>query len=323
MDHGEPTHGPLCYGSTIDMVLALRAPAFGRDGNGLRSIADVAPTLRRLCGLPAQPADGKDLGGPPHATLVAESLFTWRIHGWAQCFAVTDGTHSLVESGARQALFDRRTDPGETNPIPLADPAYEKLDRALDAFRKGDAAAEEGDLLVSVPPYGELRRRGIGYLPRYENVLLPDPCDLLPTWAAMENVPTLIQMCRARQDPASLEGTLRFLDDLERQARGSPRIHHYRADVYVALAELTGNPARYGEAAWAELAAIERGYVQPQTILPAIDYCVRASDAGALRALVGLLRRDGRKLKGEPARALSAAAKQLGLDDVGAILAID
>ena len=49
MDHGEPTHGPLCYGSTVDAVLALRAPGFhGGRRDGLRSIADVAPTLRRL-----------------------------------------------------------------------------------------------------------------------------------------------------------------------------------------------------------------------------------------------------------------------------------
>ncbi|MCK6449205.1 MAG: hypothetical protein L6Q99_22640, partial [Planctomycetes bacterium] len=61
MDHGEPTHGPLCYGSTIDAVLALKAPGFeGGRRDGLRSIADVAPTLRRLCGLADVPCDGRD-----------------------------------------------------------------------------------------------------------------------------------------------------------------------------------------------------------------------------------------------------------------------
>ncbi len=323
MDHGEPTHGPLCYGSTIDMVLALRAPGSRPDAKGLRSIADVAPTLRRLCGLPAQPADGKDLAGPPHATLVAESLFTWRIHGWAQCFAVTDGSHSLVESGPRQELFDRRTDPGETKPIPLSDPAYEKLDRALDAFRKGTAVVEEGDLLVSVPPYGELRRRGVGYLPRYENVLLPDPCDQLETWIGIETVPTIISMGLERKEALALENALKLLGDLEKRTPKSPRVDHYRADACAALAEVTGKPSRYSEAAWAELAAIEKGYVQPQTLLPAIDYCLRGSDAEALRALLGLLRRDGRKLKGEPARALADAAKRLGVDGVEAVLVAD
>jgi len=67
-DHGEPTHGPCCYGTTIDAVLAVRAPGFGRcaEDGGLRSIADIAPTLRRLCNLPQVDADGTDLGEPPH-----------------------------------------------------------------------------------------------------------------------------------------------------------------------------------------------------------------------------------------------------------------
>ncbi len=323
MEHGEPTHGPLCYGSTIDMVLGLRGPRVGAGPKGLRSIADVAPTLRRLCQLPAQPADGKDLFGPPHETLVAESLFTWRIHGWAQCFAVTDGAYSLVESGARQELFDRRSDPGENRPLPLSDPAYEKLDRALEAFRKGAPVAEEGELLISVPPYGELRRRGRGYLPRYQNVLLLDPCDHLATWVAIETVPNVIAVCRARDDPAPLETALRLLDEVEARAPKSPRVEHYRAEVYVALGELTRTPSRYREAAWAELAAIEKGYVQPQTILPAIDYCVRGSDPEALRALMGLLKRGGRRLRGPPARALADAAKQLNVDGVEEFLVPD
>jgi len=323
MEHGEPTHGPLCYGSTIDMVLALRAPGVGAGAKGLRSIADVAPTLRRLCQLTSQAADGTDLFGPPHETLVAESLFTWRIHGWAQCFAVTDGSYSLIESGARQELFDRRADPGERRPLALSDPAYEKLDRALDAFRKVAPVAGEGELLISVPPYGELRRRGRGYLPRYENVLLLDPCDHLTTWVAIETVPNVIAMCRARDDPAPLETALRLLDEVESRAPKSPRVEHYRADVYVALAELTQTPSRCREAAWAELAAIEKGYVQPQTILPAIDYCVRGSDPEALHALMGLLKRDGRKLRGPPARALADAAKRLNVEGVEAFLAPD
>ena len=40
-------------------------------------------------------------------TLVAESLFTWAIHGWGQAFSVTDGEFSLVEGGSSVEFFDR------------------------------------------------------------------------------------------------------------------------------------------------------------------------------------------------------------------------
>lgn len=322
MDHGEPTHGPLCYGSTVDAVLALRAPGFhGGRRDGLRSIADVAPTLRRLCGLPEEPADGKDLGGPPHETLVSESLFTWRIHGWGQVFSVTDGSFTLIESGPRQDLFDRRVDPGETRPLPLSDPAYEKLDRALNVYRRGRTIEERGELIASVPPYGELRRRGVRYLARSENGKLLDPAEHLVTWAAIEGVPGFVEVAKSRQDPVALEAALRLLDELRTRTPRTPRIDHYRALACVALGDVTGKASWYRDAAWAEVAAVEKGYVQPETVVPAIDFCVRAGDAEALRALVGMLRREGSRLAGEPARRLAEAGRKLGVDGLEPVLA--
>jgi hypothetical protein len=315
-EHGEPTHGPLCYGSTIDAVLALRAPGFGRGATDalLRSLADVAPTLRRLCGLPEVAGDGRDLAGSPHATLVSESLFTWRIHGWGQAFGVTDGEFSLIESGARLELFDRVQDPGETTPLPLAHPAYEKLDRALERYRAHPAGSDEGEVFASVPPYGELRRRASGYLARRDNAALPDPRDRLQDWALLEAVPTLIHMCRLRHDAEPLERTLELLEALERGSPMSPRIDHYRAHVHAALAEITGEGTRFSEAAWAELGAIEKGYVQDATILFAIDFAVAANDAEALRTLGLLLRRERVELGPDAARTFREASAKLKVE---------
>ena len=138
-DHDEETHGTLCFGSTVDALLAIRGKGFGpRVDKGLRSVADIAPTLRRLCGLPAVPGDALDLGGAGHETLVAESLMVQAIHGWGQCFAATDGDFTLVESGPRLELYDRRKDPGELSPLPLNLPAYEKL-----GFRRTESRREK------------------------------------------------------------------------------------------------------------------------------------------------------------------------------------
>jgi arylsulfatase A-like enzyme len=317
MAHGEPTHGPLCYGSTIDAVLAVRAPGFERGAvdEGLRCVADVAPTLRRLCSLPPLEGDARDLGGPPHETLVAESLFTWWIHGWGQVFSVTDGDFSLVESGNALELFDRRRDPGETKPLDLSHPAYEKLDRALERFRGRRWGGAKGELLASVPPYGELRRHDTGYLERRANAALPNPRDHLWDWAAIENVPPLIQVCAARRDPAPLEAALKSLGEIERRIPGSPRVDHYRAMLHGAIAHMTGVPARFSDAARAELAAIEKGYVQKETIAPAIRYCAASGDSDALRALVRLLNGSGRKLDPETGRALADAMTHLSVGE--------
>ncbi|MFI5402872.1 MAG: sulfatase-like hydrolase/transferase, partial [Planctomycetota bacterium] len=316
-DHGEPTHGPLCYGSTIDAVLALRAPGFKRGAvdDGLRSVMDIAPTLRRLCRLPQAEGDGKDLGGAPHETLVAVSLFTWWIHGWGQVFSVTDGAHSLVESGGTLELFDLKQDPGETKPIDLSHPAFEKLDRALERFRGRKWGGLGGPALASVPPYGELRRDDRGYLERYGNSALPDPRAHLNEWAAIESVPPLIHLCGIRRDQEPLENALKMLGELESRIPKSPRVDHYRAMLHAAIAHMTGSTARFSDAAWAELAAIENGYVQRETIALAVDYCVAAKDAEALRTLARLLKRSGRRLDIDIERALAAAAREVRTGD--------
>jgi len=313
-EHEEMEHGPLCYGTTVDLVLALRAPGLRSDAKGLRSITDVAPTLRRLCNLPAQESDGGRLDGPPHDTLVSESLFLWRIHGWGQCFSVSDGRHTLVESGPRQELFDRRDDPGEREALPLTLPAYEKLDRALSRFRSAQLQQADGDVFSSIPAYGVLRRDDSRYLPRHENAQLLDPQANLRTWMAMETVPGIIRVALDRKDPAPLHQALALLADLERKTPTSPRVPHYRAGVCQALAKLTGDPSWYGKAAWAELDAIGKGYDR-KTIGPAIEFAVEAKDPAALRKLVELLTERRRKLDAETAAALADAAKALGIAD--------
>jgi arylsulfatase A-like enzyme len=317
--HGESTHGPLCYGATIDAVLAVRAKGFvpGALDRGLRSVADVAPTVRRLCGLPALPADGLDLGGPPHETLVSESLLTWSIHGWGQCFAVTDGVHSLVESGPRLELFHRQQDPGETLPLALDHPAYEKLDRALERFRGGPVAAGEGDLFPSVPPYGELRRRGIRYLSRADNARLLDPVEHLRSWATLTSIASVVRLCRERRDAAPLAEALRMVDEVERKSPGTPRIDHCRAEIHAAAAWVTGDTARFADAAQHEMKAIEKGYVQRDTILPAISYCLAASETKVFRALLECLKTQRLRLNDEIEQALADAAAKLDVSVEG------
>jgi hypothetical protein len=311
-EHGEAEHGPLCYGATIDMVLALRAPRPPRSVRGLRSIMDAAPTLRRLCHLPSREADGKDLDGAPHGTLVSESLFMWRLHGWGQCYSVTDGDFTLVESGPRLELFDRRRDPGETRPLPLSQGAYETLDRVLERFRSASLERRDADLFSSVPAYGTLRRDDTRYLPRRENAQLLDPQAHLGTWMAMETVPATIRFALDRRDPIPLQQALTLLSELERASRTSPRIPLYRAGVCSAMAKLTGDDQWRRKAVWAQLDAIEKGYDR-KTIGTAVRMAVEAKDPEALRKLVALLGARQRKLDQATAAALADAAAALGL----------
>ncbi|MCK6458402.1 MAG: sulfatase [Planctomycetes bacterium] len=309
-EHDEHTHGPLCYGSTIDAVLAIRAPGFGKGAadEGLRSVADVAPTLRRLCGLPAVPCDGRDLGGPPHETLVAESLFTFRVHAWGQCFAATDGDFTLVESGPRLELFDRRSDPSEKSPLSLSLPAYERLDRALEEFRAKVTPQRDGELHASLPAYGQARRRSSGYVARRENALLADPRAHLGAWMAAQDVPWIIGMARERGQAAPLEAALRRLADFARAAPKSPLVPHHRASVCEAMAEVTGEPSWLEVAARAQLEAMEKGYTGREEVRRAIVFAEAAGDGVVLRSIEAILRAGGRPIDADTQRELTRAS---------------
>jgi len=263
-EHGEPSHGNLCYSSTADVFLAASGPGLapGRRDESLRSLADVAPTARLWFALPETPSDGTPLlssppgGGAspaPPRVLVTESLLAWRTHGWGQCFAATDGRYTLVESGPRVELFDRSKDPGETSPIPpTGHEAYERLDRALDRYRSRGPGGEES-LSETGSPYGSARRPVSTYLPRADNRLLADPATRFGFAAELQAAQQLLWLGRSRDAAERLEA-------LARADATSPLPHQLLARAYGLLAEGANDRALHLRAADAALRSIERGY---------------------------------------------------------------
>ncbi len=263
-EHDEPAHGPLCYGSVIDGFLAVRGPGMrpGAVSPGPRSQADVAPTLRRWCGLRPQKHDGALLDGPPHAHVVSESLYTWRVHGWGQCFSVTDGRYTLVESGKTVQFFDRASDAGETRPL---DPAgyreYEALDRALTAFR----SQTPGEMPVAAlqdsgTPYGAARRPLATYLSRQENAPLDDPRERFPYWQILDGTLELILMGRMRGDTMMMSSTIATLESLTEQDPKNPAPWSYLMYAQGGMAKATGIAKWNRAAARSARESIARGY---------------------------------------------------------------
>jgi tetratricopeptide (TPR) repeat protein len=178
-DHGEREHGLLLSPSVTRIPLLVRAPAVsagppvpagppptaadrrppGTDPgldlgpvpdaprarrviDGPVSIADVAPTLAALAGVPLPGTDGVDLspalsgGAPPDRAITAETFFPLFHYGWAPLTMALDGTARL-EVGVHRTLCAWTSDPlcAAAGPAPESHP--------LDAARL--AARGEGD----------------------------------------------------------------------------------------------------------------------------------------------------------------------------------
>jgi hypothetical protein len=264
-DHGEATHGVLCHGETADVFLAVRAGALeaGAVDDTPRDLVDVAPTLRAWCGLAAQPGDGALLTTAPDRVLVTESLLSYRTYGWGQVFAATDGRYVLVESGPRVELFDRESDPGETSPLdPIGHPAYERLDRALHAYRAGGATDREpdGPYFSAGSPYGHAVRPLSQYLTRPENAKLADPQLGFAFRDRMSRAKRLIYTGFKTRRADLLRAAVDDLQALAREDPENPAPQLYLTHALGRLGAVTGDRQWNRAAAEAARASIRLGY---------------------------------------------------------------
>ncbi|MFQ5844184.1 MAG: sulfatase, partial [Planctomycetota bacterium] len=274
-EHGEKTHGYLCYGSTLDVPLVLAGPgveAGKADASRACSLVDVAPTLRRLCDLPDRPGAGRDLlgGSAGPRVVVSESLYAWRLYGWAQQTAAFDGGASLVDGGRRWELFVG--DPQERRPVPdpEQDPHYERLDRALQHYRSAAGRSGTGAAVAVLTPYGSARRPVADFLAAERNSPLRD------VRAAMPELKTLYRMRQliALGQPEPLRALLPRLEGL---AAGDPPNPAYR----LALARARRLLGEYAPALRAAEAAWERGYRVPDVLKLIVVVAIQGGDKPA------------------------------------------
>ncbi|MHC4547204.1 MAG: sulfatase-like hydrolase/transferase [Planctomycetota bacterium] len=253
-EHGEPTHGFLCYATTMDVPLILAGPGVptGTEER-LCALADVAPTLRRLCGLRVRAGDGRDLLAlPGERVVVGESLHAYRRYRWAQQSVAFDGRFSLVDGGPRLELFDRAADPPERHPLPdpQAQARFPALDRALLAYRRRRGPAGEAEAIPAPLYYGTPSLAQSEFRPVRENRRLPDVVAMLPHDLLVGRAQAAI----AARDAPLLRQLMPRLGELEAADPANPALALVRGRALLLVLQ---EPARAAEAL---KEAIRRGY---------------------------------------------------------------
>jgi arylsulfatase A-like enzyme/Flp pilus assembly protein TadD len=176
-EHGEPTHGVFLYRQTMQVPLVVSGPAWGvRRAAAIGepvSLADVAPTVLELVGLPPLPgADGYSLaapltgrGAPPaRAGVLAESHLPRLEFGWSGLRAVVRGEGKLIDA-PRPELFDLARDPGEATNLAESRPVETAALReaATDLLRRARAGAPEGSSSRSATSEELAQLQALGY----------------------------------------------------------------------------------------------------------------------------------------------------------------
>jgi Tfp pilus assembly protein PilF len=285
-EHGEETHGAFLYQSTLHVPLLVWAP--GRWPSGHRvsttvSLADVAPTLLDLAGLPPPGGvDGRSLdtvlkGDVPASWLPLETEFGWNSYGWAPLVGLTDGRLKWV-GAPRPELYDLTEDP--TEQADLSGDKEAEVRRLKDLWRervtedrrerplRGDPDREDAEQLERLKALGYVA--GSAAPAPGDTSALPDPKDAIASLALVNEARALIGKGRQRQAQSVLERALkssprnvsaltllgishivagqprRAIDPLERAARLAPANADVQFNLGLAQAGVGSVPGAEG-----------------------------------------------------------------------------
>lgn len=143
-EHGERMHSQLAYETTLRVPLLVKA-AGAKAGSVIAepvSLADVAPTILDLAGLPIPAGlDGISLRSalrgqePPRRALYFETLSGSLSFGWSPIEGIRRGKWKLIRSSDPE-LFDLEADPAEANNVYATEgPVASDLSAAVDQAR--------------------------------------------------------------------------------------------------------------------------------------------------------------------------------------------
>lgn len=323
-EHGEYTHGPYCYETTLRVPLLLRDPSGFRAGEREErpvSLVDLFPTLAEAMGV--EPAalggiDGVSLwrrAPPAGRGLYFESFMGYLAFGWSPLAGWLEGRRKYLHSAEPQA-FDLASDPGEEHDllrVGAFDPGparraiealaarpvlhalpLERLDEALGEELRALGYASAGAAAAAVPhPLAPSRRPSpASMLGQY--TLLLNAIALLENGRTEEALPLFERMLATTPESViALEQLSSALVRLGRAREALPYLERLR-DVAPPRALNFQNLA----SAYSSLGRLDEAIVALRRCL-ALDPENRA----ALEGLVRILSRMGREEEAEPYRA--------------------
>jgi len=174
-EHGERMHAQLAYQTTLHVPLMVKS-AQAKPGRVITepvTLADVAPTLIDLAGLPVPPGlDGISLRdalrgqAPPPRVLYFETLSGSLNFGWSPIEGVRQGKWKLIRSSEPE-LYDLDKDAAETNNLyqtetEMAAELGATVDRELTRLSANGSPAEA--TAIPLDPGAASRLASIGYV---------------------------------------------------------------------------------------------------------------------------------------------------------------
>jgi len=222
-EHGEASHGVFLYDATLKVPLMISAPEFktSRVSQVVR-LADVAPTILELAGLPALPAQSTPAGislvsimkgQPKDLPAYSETYYTNLLMGWAPLHSIRTGQFKWIDAPSPE-FYNLSSDPKENKNLYSSGSVPTSMKREMDRFATTKPVATQDS---QTDPEVRERLASLGYVTGSSSVpegsATFDPKNGIHTWTKIEAAVTSAQIGKLSEAENGLKDALQDQPD--------------------------------------------------------------------------------------------------------------
>lgn len=222
-EHGEASHGVFLYDATLKVPFMISAPGIkmSRVSQVVR-LADVAPTILELAGLPSLPAQttpgGVSLvsimkGQQKDLAAYSETYYTNLLMGWAPLHSIRTGQFKWIDAPSPE-FYNLSSDPKENKNLYSSGSVPTSMKREMDRFAATKPVAPQDS-----PTDPEVREglASLGYVTGSSSIpegsATFDPKNGIQTWSKIEGAVTSAQIGKLSEAEKGLKDALQDQPD--------------------------------------------------------------------------------------------------------------
>jgi arylsulfatase A-like enzyme/Tfp pilus assembly protein PilF len=222
-EHGEASHGVFLYDATLKVPLMISVPGIEpkRISQVVR-LADVAPTILALAGLPSLPAQSTPAGvslvsimkgEPKDLPAYSETYYTNLLMGWAPLHSIRTGQFKWIDAPVPE-FYNLSTDSKENKNVYSSGSVPTSMKREMDRFAATKAVAPQD---TQTDPEVRERLASLGYVTGSSSIpegsATFDPKNGIHTWAKIEASVTSAQLGKLSEAEKGLKDALKDQPD--------------------------------------------------------------------------------------------------------------
>jgi arylsulfatase A-like enzyme/Tfp pilus assembly protein PilF len=217
-EHGEASHGVFLYDSTLKVPLMISVPGLksSRISQVVR-LADVAPTILELAGLPALPSESTPAGislvsimkgQSKDLAAYSETYYTNLLMGWSPLHSIRTGQFKWIDAPSPE-FYNLSSDPKENKNLYSIGSVPVSMKREMDRIVATKPIAPQES---PADPEVKERLASLGYVTGSssipEGVATFDPKNGIQTWAKIEAAVTSAQIGKLQEAENGLRDAL-------------------------------------------------------------------------------------------------------------------